>query len=96
MRGADLQKKCERLVLFQGQSTVDLSLQQQVKTLAEGDPRLLEWLDWVLQDQQLELQVILDAMDRTTEEFRESILAETLLKQQSEDLRQLFDTTWKG
>ena len=60
------------------------------------DPRLLEWLDWVLQDQQLELQVILDAMDRTTEEFRESILAETLLKQQSEDLRQLFDTTWKG
>ena len=90
LRGAALQKKCERLVLFQGQSTVELSLQQQVKTLTEGDPRLLEWLDWVLQDQQLELQVILDAMNQTPTEFRESILAETLLKQQSEDLRQLL------
>jgi tetratricopeptide (TPR) repeat protein len=90
LRGADLQKKCDRLTAFQTQSTVDAPLQAQAKTLADGNPRLLEWLDKVLRDGATESQVILEAMARTAKEFRESILAENLLNQQSAELKDLL------
>jgi tetratricopeptide (TPR) repeat protein len=90
LRGADLQKKCDRLTAFQTQSTVDASLQAQAKALADGNPRLLEWLDKVLRDGETEQQVILDAMTGKAEKFRESILAETLLNQQSAELKDLL------
>jgi tetratricopeptide (TPR) repeat protein len=90
LRGADLQKKCDRLTAFQAQSTVDASLQAQAKALADGNPRLLEWLDRVLRDGATEPQVILDAMAGRAKEFRESILAEILLKQQSTELKDLL------
>jgi tetratricopeptide (TPR) repeat protein len=90
LRGADLQKKCDRLTAFQAQSTVDASLQAQAKALADGNPRLLEWLDKVLRDGETEQQVILDAMTGKAEKFLESILAETLLNQQSAELKDLL------
>lgn len=90
LRGADLQKKCDRLEAFQTQSGVAEALQAQAKTLADGNPRLLEWLDKVLRDEQTEQQAILDAMAETAQEFRESILAEMLLGQQSVDLKQVL------
>jgi Tfp pilus assembly protein PilF len=49
MRGADLRKKCSRLVAFGAKSQVDENLKSQAKRLADGNPRLLEWLDKVLQ-----------------------------------------------
>ena len=48
MRGADLRKKCSRLSAFDAKSQVDEALQSQATRLADGNPRLLEWLDKVL------------------------------------------------
>jgi tetratricopeptide (TPR) repeat protein len=45
MRGADLRKKCSRLVAFEAKSPVDEALKSQARRLADGNPRLLEWLD---------------------------------------------------
>ena len=49
MRGADLRKKCSRLVAFGAKSQVDEALKSQARRLADGNPRLLEWLDKILQ-----------------------------------------------
>ncbi|WP_336244967.1 tetratricopeptide repeat protein [Richelia sinica] len=49
MRGADLRKKCNRLQAFKTSSQVDENLKSQAKRLADGNPRLLEWLDKILQ-----------------------------------------------
>jgi tetratricopeptide (TPR) repeat protein len=48
MRGADLRKKCSRLSAFDAKSQVNEALQSQARRLADGNPRLLEWLDKVL------------------------------------------------
>jgi hypothetical protein len=48
LRGADLRKKCSRLSAFDAKSQVDEALQSQACRLADGNPRLLEWLDKVL------------------------------------------------
>ncbi|AFZ17807.1 tetratricopeptide repeat protein [Allocoleopsis franciscana] len=48
LRGADLRKKCSRLSAFDAKSQVDEALQSQATRLADGNPRLLEWLDKVL------------------------------------------------
>ncbi|MBD2294206.1 tetratricopeptide repeat protein [Anabaena sphaerica FACHB-251] len=49
MRGADLRKKCSRLEAFGAKSQVDEALKSQARRLADGNPRLLEWLDKILQ-----------------------------------------------
>jgi tetratricopeptide (TPR) repeat protein len=49
MRGADLSKKCSRLEAFKATSQVDEALKSQARRLADGNPRLLEWLDKILQ-----------------------------------------------
>ncbi|MDB9476748.1 tetratricopeptide repeat protein [Dolichospermum circinale] len=49
MRGADLSKKCSRLEAFKAKSQVDEALKSQARRLADGNPRLLEWLDKILQ-----------------------------------------------
>ncbi len=48
LRGADEEKKCNRLSAFGVNSPVDEALQLQARRLADGNPRLLEWLDKVL------------------------------------------------
>ncbi|MEP0914161.1 tetratricopeptide repeat protein [Leptolyngbya sp. GB1-A1] len=90
LRGADLQKKCERLDAFNLQSQIDEELRQQALTLSDGNPRLLEWLDRILQDQQTDAALILERMDQRAIQFRESILAEELLNQQDETLRTML------
>ena len=88
--GADLAKKYRRLEAFQPQSTIDHDLQNRAKAVANGNPRLLEWLDQVLQDDETDQVSILDRMAETEVKFRESILAETLLAQQTESLKQML------
>jgi hypothetical protein len=60
LRGADLQKKCKRLQAFGVHSTVNSGLQQQALAISDGNPRLLDWLDLVLQDEQVDAQLILE------------------------------------
>jgi len=106
LRGADLKKKCDRLMVFQppvvmrGASVAEredaerlASLQKRAIEVADGNPRLLEWLaailpvDVLTEAQKLE---ILDAMRSEETRFRENILARELLDRQSEDLRRML------
>jgi len=90
LRGADLTKKCQRLLSFSTDSTVEADLREQAQAIADGNPRLLEWLDLLLQQSDLDMTSILAAMRGKEQEFLEDILAEQLLAQQSAAFRQLL------
>jgi tetratricopeptide (TPR) repeat protein len=87
---SDLAKKYQRLKAFQTGSTVDRDLQIQAKSIADGYPRLLEWLDRLLQDDRTDSAAILAAMAGKQQKFLEDILAEKLLAQQEPDLRAIL------
>ena len=87
---ADLVKKYDRLASFQRQSAVAVELQDKAKAAANGNPRLLEWLDKVLQDEQVDAEQIVERMAAEELRFREDILAEALLSQQVLALQQLL------
>lgn len=80
--GADLQKKCSRLAAFAPGSVVDKELQLKALETSAGNPRLLEWLDKVLQTQHLNQDQILEQVKSKSEELREIILGEELLNRQ--------------
>jgi tetratricopeptide (TPR) repeat protein len=90
LRGADLQKKCDRLEGFRKASEPDGGIQEKAKTIADGNPRLLEWLNKILLDEKTDPNRILDAMAQRVQEFREEILAQELLAQQSDEVRQIL------
>ncbi|MBD2365235.1 CHAT domain-containing protein, partial [Anabaena minutissima FACHB-250] len=93
LRDADLTKKYSRLNAFNGTLAIDAELREHAKTVADGNPRLLEWLDKVLQDATLQAQgveAILQKMQGEEERFRENILAEELLKLQKPSLRKML------
>ena len=81
MRGADLRKKCSRLVAFGAKSLVDEALKSQARRLADGNPRLLEWLDKILQNSTIDQIAILNRLEIDAVELREQVLAEALLQQ---------------
>ncbi|MDM8536250.1 tetratricopeptide repeat protein [Desulfobacterales bacterium HSG17] len=62
------------------------NLKQKAVIVADGNPRLLEWLFEILDQADLDHDIILKRMNEKEIEFRESILAEELLKQQDKDL----------
>jgi tetratricopeptide (TPR) repeat protein len=90
LRGADLQKKCDQLEGFRKESDTDGGMQEKVKTIADGNPRLLEWLNKILLDEETDPNRILEAMSKRVQEFREEILAQELLAQQSDTVRQIL------
>lgn len=90
LRGAELQKKYERLSAFSPDSQVGPALQEQAKWAADGNPRLLEWLNKLLLAGDVDTGAILPQIAAKAAEFREAILAEVLLAQQSEALKQLL------
>ena len=90
LSGADLQKKCNRLISFAPGSEVDRELRQKALKTSDGNPRLLEWLDKVLQAKHLNQKQILEKVETTSKEFRESILAEELLNRQPTKLRRML------
>ncbi|WGV24480.1 tetratricopeptide repeat protein [Halotia branconii] len=93
LKKADLTKKYRRLNAFNGVLTIDAQLQERAKKAADGNPRLLEWLDLILQDTTLQVQgveAILQKMQTEEERFRENILAKELLELQSPGLRKML------
>jgi len=90
LSGAELQKKCNRLVSFTSASDIDRNLQIKALVTSAGNPRLLEWLNKVLQVQQVGKTQILEQLEKTTQEFRESILAEELLNRQPIKLQRML------
>lgn len=90
LQGADLAKKYTRLAAFSRESPVEAAIQERAKQVADGNPRLLEWLNQILENEQVDGEVILQQMQGKAAEFRESILAEELLKQQPSGVRQML------
>ena len=90
MRGADLRKKCSRLVAFGAKSQVDEALKSQARRLADGNPRLLEWLDKILQNSTVDQIAILNRLEVDAVELREQVLAEALLQQMDETMREML------
>jgi tetratricopeptide (TPR) repeat protein len=101
LRGADLEKKCNRLSAFGVNSQVDEALQSQARRLADGNPRLLEWLDKVLlnldppqppflRGEQNTVAEILARLEADPVELREQVLAEALLEQIDKPLEEML------
>ena len=90
LTGTDLQKKCKRLISFAPNSEVAHELQTKALDTSAGNPRLLEWLDKLLQVPHLNKEKILEEVEKSSTEFRESILAEELLNRQPIKLRRML------
>jgi hypothetical protein len=90
LRGADLRKKCDSLAAFGTESVVDEALQAQAKRLADGNPRLLEWLDKILQNSTVDKVAILNCLEVDAVELREQVLAEALLQQMDDGMREML------
>ncbi|MEH1833580.1 MAG: tetratricopeptide repeat protein [Nostoc sp.] len=90
LQGADLQKKCDRLTAFSAKSQVDEALKSQAQKLADGNPRLLEWLDKILQNTTVDVAAILNRLAADPVELREQVLAEVLLQQMDKTMREML------
>ncbi|OBQ16879.1 tetratricopeptide repeat protein, partial [Anabaena sp. AL93] len=90
MRGADLRKKCSRLEAFGAKSQVDEALKSQARRLADGNPRLLEWLDKILQNSTVDQVAILNRLEVDAVELREQVLAEALLQQMDQTMGEML------
>jgi tetratricopeptide (TPR) repeat protein len=89
--GKDTSKLYRRLPAFQANSGVDEDLQSKAQKIADGYPRLMWWLNDVLQDERTDSELILIAMEEKQLEFLESILAEGLLAQQEPGLVEMLE-----
>ncbi|MBD2603391.1 tetratricopeptide repeat protein [Scytonema hofmannii FACHB-248] len=90
LQGADLQKKFNRLTAFGVKSQVDEGLKLQGQKLADGNPRLLEWLDKILQNTTVDVAAILNRLAADPVELREQVLAEALLEQMDTIMREML------
>ncbi|HEY9850657.1 MAG TPA: tetratricopeptide repeat protein [Leptolyngbyaceae cyanobacterium] len=90
LRGADLEKKYDRLDAFNSTSKVDGDLQAKAKIIADGNPRLLNWLNNILLAKRVNNHLILQEMEKAEEEFRKKISAAELLKQQPAGLEKML------
>ncbi|MCE2698173.1 MAG: tetratricopeptide repeat protein [Nostocales cyanobacterium LE14-WE4] len=91
MRRADLRKKCSRLVAFGAESQVDKALKSQARRLADGNPRLLEWLNnKIWQNSTVDQVAILNRLEVDAVELREQVLAEALLQQMDETMGEML------
>nr|MCM0592175.1 tetratricopeptide repeat protein [Gloeotrichia echinulata DEX184] len=90
LQGADLRKKFNRLTAFSDKSQVDVALKLQAQKLADGNPRLLEWLDKILQNKTVDMAAILNRLAADPVELREQVLAEALLEQMDETMQAML------
>jgi tetratricopeptide (TPR) repeat protein len=92
-KATELRKKCEQLPAFAVNSKVEDGLQARAQALADGNPRLLEWLGKVLCDERLDRAAILDRLawlEADRKELMELVLAEALLAQISTPMQALL------
>ncbi len=88
---ADVDKKVSRLEKTQNKESEERKkLKEQAVNVADGNPRLLEWLFTVMDEKGLDYEKILSGMAEKETEFRENILAEELLKQQEAELKKML------
>ncbi len=90
LQGKDLQQKYNLLPTFGAKSQVDEALKWQAQKLADGNPRLLEWLDKILQNTTVDQAAILNRLAADPVELREQVLAEALLRQMDTTMREML------
>lgn len=78
---ADVLKMCRRLPSFSGRYAVKPELLALGENLADGNPRLLEWFDQVLQSKQVDAAAIMEAIAPVETKRRPEVLAQELLAQ---------------
>ncbi|NMG09061.1 CHAT domain-containing protein, partial [Brasilonema sp. UFV-L1] len=86
MNSADVDKICRELDK-QVKQQVD---EQRIIKIADGNPHLLKWLLDVVKQPGLESDELLTRLENTQQEFREKILAQTLLSGLEEDERKFL------
>jgi tetratricopeptide (TPR) repeat protein len=90
---ADVKKKVSRLEREKKspeKGSAGENLKPKAVIVADGNPRLLEWLYEILGQKGLNHETILERMAEKEAEFREKILAAELLKQQASELREML------
>ena len=92
LRGSDLQKKCNHLASFVPGASTQTELQIKAKNLADGNPRLLEWLDKILNNSTINQNAILEQLESDPSELQEKVLAEALLKQMDQVMIEILST----
>ncbi len=94
LAGADLRKKRQQLVAFGDKSEIEKPLRERALRLADGNPRLMEWLDKVLRNPAElgagSVTAVLDKLEREPKELRERVLAEALVQQMDEPMREML------
>jgi hypothetical protein len=90
LQGTDLTKKYERLDALSSRSSIEPELKELGRKLADGNPRLLEWLDKIVIDQDLDRDQVIERMAEKESEFREVIMVEAVLGQQEPDLKRFL------
>ncbi|WP_121969268.1 tetratricopeptide repeat protein [Leptolyngbya sp. BC1307] len=94
LAGADLRKKRQQLAAFRDKSAIEKPLQERALRLADGNPRLLEWLDKILcNPAELgagSVVAVLDELERKPKELRERVLAAVLVQQMDESMRKML------
>ncbi|PZO47019.1 MAG: hypothetical protein DCF15_19560, partial [Phormidesmis priestleyi] len=94
LRQADLAKKCRQLAAFGEKSTIENTLRERALRLADGNPRLLEWLDKVLRHPaelgQGSVAAVLDELEEKPAKLREKVLAEVLVQQMDAPMREML------
>ncbi|WP_204150315.1 tetratricopeptide repeat protein [Leptolyngbya sp. CCY15150] len=94
----DWQKKCSQLVAFGQNSPVPAAQQARALRLADGNPRLVEWLDKVLTGADgrstatgVDVDAVLTRLEaEDNQELREQVLAAALLAQMDDTMRNLL------
>ena len=89
LRDVDLKKKLAQLPglqLVHGDTAAN-ALRERAKDIAAGNPRLLEWLDAVLQAPALDANALLDKLAQEEARFREEVLISELVGAQTRAVR---------
>ncbi len=86
----ELAKKLQRLDQLRPDSPVDTSMREKAIEVAAGNPRLLEWLNLMIDDPSLDVQSLLAAIEGEAVRFREDIFAEKLLESQAPALQKML------
>jgi tetratricopeptide (TPR) repeat protein len=90
LRDAELAKKLKRMTGFQQATPTHRT---QAITLADGNPRLLEWLDQVLLNPQIAVDELFARLQAEALRFREAILLQALVDAQSRAVRRVIALT---
>ena len=91
MRDNELAKKIDRLEHLSPKSDTPAEIRSRAIAAAEGIPRLLDWLDKVVEDKEIDLDALITPIEEEAERYRrENIFAQTLLDMQPKPIHKML------